>query len=86
MMMALGALLLLMLLQLVTAEVNELGQESYDIDSSWAIHSTKLADTFGDAKQALCTFVIRDCRCRWLGLRFLQRALAHTLYYSLNFF
>lgn len=47
------SVLLLLLLTLVSADLNELGQESYDIDSSWAIHSPQLADTFGD-KQALC--------------------------------
>jgi prolyl 4-hydroxylase len=53
--------LLLLLAVAVAAEVNEMGQESYDIDSSWAIHSTKLADTFGN-KQALYDEYMDGCR------------------------
>jgi hypothetical protein len=54
-------LLLLLLVATAAAEVNELGQESYDIDSSWAIHSTKLKDTFGD-KQRLYDDFMNGCR------------------------
>jgi hypothetical protein len=43
------------------AEVNELGQESYPIDSSWAIKSDKLASTFGD-KQKLYDDYMAGCR------------------------
>jgi hypothetical protein len=43
------------------AEVNELGQESYHIDSSWAITSDKLASTFGD-KQKLYDDYMAGCR------------------------
>jgi len=53
-MMSVVSALLLLLTVAVTADLNEIGQKSYDIDSSWAIHSSNLADTFGD-KQALCT-------------------------------
>jgi prolyl 4-hydroxylase len=54
-------LLLLLLVATAAADVNELGQESYDIDSSWAIHSTKLKDTFGD-KQRLYDDFMNGCR------------------------
>jgi hypothetical protein len=55
------SLLLLLLVATAAADVNELGQESYDIDSSWAIHSTKLKDTFGD-KQRLYDDFMNGCR------------------------
>lgn len=44
----------------VAADVNELGQECYDIDSSWAIKSKNLSDTFGN-KQALYDDFIEGC-------------------------
>jgi hypothetical protein len=40
--------------------VNELGQETYPIDSSWAIQSANLSNTFGDT-QALYDSYIQGC-------------------------
>ena len=54
--------LLLLLLAVAVAEVNELGQESYDIDSSWAIQSATLADTFGPSKHNLYKDFMDGCR------------------------
>jgi hypothetical protein len=59
--MSLSLFFLSLLLVAVSADLNELGQESYDIDSSWAIHSTHLADTFGD-KQSLYNDFMQGCR------------------------
>lgn len=44
------------------ADVNELGQETYDIDSSWAIQSNTLAQTFGESKQKLYDDYLQGCR------------------------
>jgi len=60
-MMSVVSALLLLLTVAVTADLNEIGQKSYDIDSSWAIHSSNLADTFGD-KQALYDDFMEGCR------------------------
>jgi hypothetical protein len=51
---------LLALLCIANADVNEAGQETYPIDSSWAIMSATLADTFGD-KQALYDSFLKGC-------------------------
>ena len=44
-----------------SAELNSLGQETYDFDSSWAIKSETLSTTFGD-KQALYDGFMNGCR------------------------
>jgi hypothetical protein len=51
---------LLALLSITNADVNEAGQETYPIDSSWAITSANLTDAFGD-KQALYDTFMKKC-------------------------
>jgi hypothetical protein len=51
---------ILAFLSITSAEVHEVGQEAYPIDSSWAIMSATLADTFGD-KQALYDSFLKGC-------------------------
>jgi prolyl 4-hydroxylase len=47
-------------LALIRADVNELRNETYPIDSSWAIKSNKLSDTFGN-KQELYDDFMNKC-------------------------
>ena len=59
------AVLLLMVILLIderaVAEVNELGQETYDFDASWAIRSANLSSKFGN-KQSLYDDFMDGCR------------------------
>jgi hypothetical protein len=51
---------LLALSSTTNAQVHVAGQEAYPIDSSWAIKSATLADTFGD-KQTLYDNFLKGC-------------------------